>query len=196
MDLDDSNKSEVELLDIANSILALVSSSKKIENEEDLFSDEFYVSIISSLMPDEDFEFEPGKTLEEKAKVLKNLLKYLSNILETDLSKIDAEAIILKHDRENAKDLLELLFSLIQTIIKANLEQMGDEDIELNDEDFKSESFNGNRLNLSEKKVSEMKVDKDEEIDLEKLESLKLGKDKDKGSSKKENEDNEEDKKY
>ena len=183
--MDDSNNSEGYLLELANSILALLNLSAKIENEEDLFSDEFYLTIISVLIQEGELDLKPGKTPEEKVKTLKGLLDYLSSMLETELPKIDVKAIIHKHDREPTKDLLELLFSLIQTIIKANLEQMG-EDIELDDnEEIKSHSFNENKLNLSEKKKSEkMRLDKDEEIDLENLESLRLGKDKDKKKEK------------
>ena len=130
--MDDSNNSEGYLLELANSILALLNLSAKIENEEDLFSDEFYLTIISVLIQEGELDLKPGKTPEEKVKTLKGLLDYLSSMLETELPKIDVKAIIHKHDREPTKDLLELLFSLIQTIIKANLEQMG-EDIELDD---------------------------------------------------------------
>ena len=65
---DDSNNqdNEVELIDIANYILDLLDSSDKIENEEDLFSDEFYISVISALMTDELIKLKPGKTPDEK----------------------------------------------------------------------------------------------------------------------------------
>ena len=192
MDLEDSNISEGYLLEVANTILALLNSSAKIENEEDLFSDEFYISVTSVLIQEEELKLKPGKTSEEKIENLNNLLNYLSTMLEAELQEIDVKSIILNHDRKNAKELLELLCSLIQTIIKANLEQMG-EDLEIDDnEEFKSHSFNENKLNLSEKKSSEkMKLNKDEEIDLENLESLRLGKEK----AKKTNTDKDEEKK-
>ena len=162
MDLDNSNNPEGELLEIANNILSIFNSSDKIENEEDLFSDEFYIQIISILLPDEELQIEPGKTAEEKVENLRELLEYLSKMLEVDLSNIDAKAIILKHDRESTRDLLELCFSLIQNIIKANFEQMGDEDIELDDNQLDTHSLNENKLNLSEKKASEkMRINKD-----------------------------------
>ena len=170
---DDSNNQddEVELVDIANYILALLNSSDKIENEEDLFSDEFYISVISVLMADEEIKLKPGKTPDEKVKNLKELLNFFTNMLEIELPDIDSEAIILEHDRKNTKTLLELLFNLIQTILKAQLEQMGDEDLELDDNE--GNHSNDYKLNLSEKKPQQkMKLDKDEEIDLEKLESL------------------------
>ena len=186
MDLDNSNDQEVDLVELANNILAIFNSSAKIESEEDLFSDEFYISIFSILLQDEELQLEPGKTAEEKVENLKGLLDYLSNVLEIDLSKIDAKDIIVKHNKESAKELLELLSSIIQTLIKANLEQMGDEDIELEDDThLGGHSLNDNKLNLSEKKASEkMRIDKDEEINLENLESLRLGKDKDKDKDK------------
>ena len=196
MDLDNSNNPEGELLEIANNILSIFNASNKIENEEDLFSDEFYIQIISILMNDEELQIEPGKTPEEKVENLRELLEVLSKMLEVDLSSIDVKAIILKHDRESTRDLLELCFSLIQNIIKANLEQMGEEDIELDDNQLDTHSLNENKLNLSETKESEkMRINKDEEINLENLESLRLGKDKDKDKSKNEKKETEEDKK-
>ena len=188
MDEDSNNQyDEVELVDIANYILALLNSSDKIENEEDLFSDEFYISVISVLMADEEIKLKPGKTPDEKVKNLKEILNFFTSMLEIELPDIDSEAIILDHDRKNAKTLLELLFNLIQTILKAQLEQMGDEDLELDDNDGNHSDY---KLNLSEKKSHQkMKLDKDEEIDLEKLESLKLGKDKSKYKSKEKEEE-------
>ena len=184
MDLEDSNNSEGYLLEIANSILSLLNSSSKIESEEELFSDEFYLSIISVLIQEGEIDLKPGKTAEEKVKTLKGLLDYLSSMLETELPQIDVKGIIMKHDRESAKELLELLYSLIQTIIKANLEQLGEE-IELDENDLKSHSFNENKLNLSEKKSKgKIGLDKDEEIDFENLESLRLEKDKKKDKNK------------
>ena len=176
--LDDSNNSEGYLLELANTILSLFNSSSKIENEEDLFSDEFYISIFSFLVQEGgELDIEPGKTAEEKVQNLKNLLDILSGILEAEPPKIDVKAIIMKHDKKNTKDLLELFFSLIQNIIKANL----GEEIELDEEEIKSNSFEDNKLNLSEKKPKKkMPLDKDEEIDLENLESLRLSKDKNK----------------
>ena len=191
MDLEDSNNSEGYLLEVANTILALLNSSAKIENEEELFSDEFYILVTSPLIQEQELKLKPGKTSEKKIENLSSLLNYLSSMLEAELPEVDVKSIILNHDRKNTKDLLELLCSLIQTIIKANLEQMG-EDFELDDnEEFKSHSFNENKLNLSDKKPNEkMKLNKEEEIDLENLESLRLGKEKTKkiNSDKKENE--------
>ncbi len=54
-------------------------------------------------------------------------------MLEMEFPDIDSEAIILEHDRKNAKTLLELLFYLIQTILKAQVELMGDGDLKLDD---------------------------------------------------------------
>ena len=178
--LDDSNNSEGYLLELANSILSILNSTEQIENEDDLFSDEFYISIISILIQEGEADIEPGKTKEEKVQNLKALLDYLSKMLEAELPKIDVKAIIMKHDKKNTKELLELLYSIIQTIIKANLA----EDIDLEDEELKTNSLNDNKLNLSEKKSKgKMQLDKDEEFDLENLESLRLGKDKNKDKS-------------
>ena len=71
---------------------------------------------------------------------------------------------------------------------------MGDEGFELDDDiQLGSHSLNDNKLNLSEKKAREkMRIDKDEEINLENLESLRLGKDKDKEKEKKTTEEKKE----
>ena len=132
---DDSNNqdNEIELIDIANYILTLLDSSDKLENEEDLFSDEFYISIISVLVTDELNKLKPGKTPDEKVKNIKELLNFFKNSLEIGFPDIDPEAIILEHDRKNTKTLLELFFNLIQTILKAQLELMGDKDLKLDD---------------------------------------------------------------
>ena len=43
---EESQIMEGDLLNIANNILSLLNYSQKLENEEDLFLDDFYVSII------------------------------------------------------------------------------------------------------------------------------------------------------
>ena len=188
--MNDSNSSnqnveEGELLLIANNILSLLNYSSKLEDENDLFLDDFYISIIGNILVDDETELKPGKTLEEKAKSLKNLIKSLSVMIETDLSSIDGEAIVLKHDRVSAKNLLGIIYELIETMIKVNLDQQ-DDDVLVEDNLNNSDILQKNRMNLSEDK---MHLNKDEEIDIDTLKSLKLGKDKDekKKSDKKEN---------
>ena len=172
-----SNQSvqEGELLLYANNILGLLNYSSKLENEEDLFSDEFYISIIGNILVEDESELKPGKTKEEKAKSLKNLIESLSAMIETDLSSIDGEAIVLKHDKKSAKKLLVIINELIETMIKVNLAQQDDEEDVADIGDLNnSDILQKNRMNLSEDK---MHLNKDEEIDIDTLKSLKLGKD-------------------
>ena len=114
---------EGEVLQIANNILSLLEHSNQLDDEEALFSDEFYISILSNLLTEQNYEIKPGETPEQKVKSLKQLIKLLSEIIETDLSQISAKGIIMEHDKFSAKALLELIEDLIKTLINANLEE-------------------------------------------------------------------------
>ena len=119
---------EGEVLQIANNILSLLEYSNQLDDEEALFSDEFYISILSNLLTEQNYEIKPGETPEQKVKSLKLLIKLLSEIIETDLSQISAKGIIMEHDKFSAKALLELIEDLIKTLINANLEEEGEEE--------------------------------------------------------------------
>ena len=119
---------EGEVLQIANNILSLLEYSNQLDDEEALFSDEFYISILSNLLTEQNYEIKPGETPEQKVKILKQLIKLLSEIIETDLSQISAKGIIMEHDKFSAKALLELIEDLIKTLINANLEEEGEEE--------------------------------------------------------------------
>jgi hypothetical protein len=169
MDLDDSNESSLDIVDMANMILHALNSSKQI-SEEDLYSDEFYISVFIVLMTgEEEVKMDPGKTPEEKIENLKLIIDNLAQIFQGEIPDIDVKKIILKKDKENAKKLVEIYFAMIQMVIQENMkleEEKGD-----TDEEIKSHSFNDNRMNLSEKKETEkMRRNKDEEINLENLE--------------------------
>ena len=110
-----------EVLQIANNILGLLDYSQQLDDEDVLFSDEFYISILSNLLTEQNYEIKPGETPEEKVKSLKQLIKLLGQIIEMDLSQISAKGIILEHDKSSAKSLLELIEELIKTLINANL---------------------------------------------------------------------------
>ena len=139
-----------EVLQIANNILGLLDYSQQLDDEDILFSDEFYISILSNLLTEQNYEIKPGETPEEKVKSLKQLIKLLGQIIEMDLSQISAKGIILDHDKSSAKSLLELIEELIKTLINANLEEeekngnkspnKKDESIELKDEKNNSEN--------------------------------------------------------
>ena len=134
----------------ANNILNLLEYSEQLTDEDVLFSDEFYISILSNLLTDKKFDIKPGNTPEEKVKSLKKLLKLLGETIEMDLSQISAQGIIMEHDKASAKSFLELLEELIKTLMNANLEdedesekndnKNDDMNIKENNEEIKNES--------------------------------------------------------
>ena len=131
-----------ELLHIANNILSMLESSNQLDDENFLFSDEFYISILSNLLTEQNQEIIIGETPEEKVKSLKKLIKLLSEIIEADLSHINAKKIILDHDKASTKSLLELIEDLIKTLMNANFEEeenKKEESIELKEEKNKSD---------------------------------------------------------
>ena len=171
MDLEDSNESDLDIVDMANFILAAFNSPNQV-SEEDLYSDEFYILVFSAFMSEEEeVKIDPGKTQQEKVENLKLILANLAQIFQGEIPDIDPKKIIIKKDKENAKKLVEIFYALIQMLIQEKMkfeEEKGD-----TDEEIKSHSFNENRMNLSEKKETEkMRRNKDEEINLENLESL------------------------
>ena len=132
------------LLKIANNILNLLDYPSELEREEDLYSDDFYIAIIGNLISDRKFDIKPGNTLEEKVKSLKKLINMLSEIIDMDLSHIDAEGIIMNNDKISTKCLLELIEELIKALINENEE---------------SESSNKNTLSESNNKVHNISDD-------------------------------------
>ena len=115
------------LLKIANNILELLDYPSELENEDDLFLDDFYIAIVGNLISDRKFELQPGKDNEEKVKSLTQLINLLSEIIEMDLSHINASGIINKHDRVSAKCLLELIEELIKALINENEKEENEE---------------------------------------------------------------------
>ena len=130
------------LLKIANNILELLDYPSELENEDDLFLDDFYIAIVGNLISDRKFELQPGKDNEEKVKSLTQLINLLSEIIEMDLSHISASGIINKHDRISAKCLLELIEELIKALINENeneFEKEENEETESGQENHKIE---------------------------------------------------------
>ena len=195
--MDDSNSMNQDipknsLLTIVNTIYSLLSINKEIKEEDALYSDEIYIEIISSLIPDLQDEITPGQTPEEKVEIIKNLLSLLNNLIEANLSDIDAEKLILEHDKESAKNFLELLLELISTLMNAGEEEAEEDednilgkhnisDGNINNKKVKSTSFEGNK-----------KYNKEDEINIDNLESLKMSLDKKSENKKTENNKNEE----
>ena len=116
--MDDSNSSNQintsDLLILANEIYNVLNINKEIESEDELFSDEVYIKIITTLILE---EIKPGNTPEEKVQTINKLLSKLSKLIGADLSEISAEKIIIEKDKESVKHFLEFLFELINTII-------------------------------------------------------------------------------
>ena len=190
---EDINLDNIDITDLANSMLGLLNVSKQV-TEEDLYSDEFYILVFTALMSEEEIQLDPGNTPEEKIENINGIVNSLSSLIGNELPPIDAKKIVMKKDKENMKILVGLFYNLFQMIVQENLkmeEEKGD------DEDPRSHSFNENRMNLSDKKETEkIRRNKDEEINLDNLESLELGKNKNKGKKKpkEENEDEKEQK--
>ena len=158
-DQNDESIPDSSLLSTANNILYLLGSSKKMTNDEELYSDKFYISTLSNILSDQKFDIQPGKTQKEKVKNLKKLIELLSEILEIDLSHISPESIIVKHDKSNAKSFLDLLEELIKTLMNAvNMEEEENEK-----ENKESEKENKNSDNKKAKKKNENKSDSNSE---------------------------------
>ena len=154
---------EGSLLRIANNILNLLDYPSELENEEDLFLDDFYIAIVGNLISDRKFDLQPGKDNEEKVESLTQLINLLSDIIEMDLSHISAKGIINDHDRVSAKCLLELIEELIKALINENEKEENEESEtdngrnqkieEIDQEDSNLDSIN-QRHNISEGNVN------------------------------------------
>ena len=160
MDID-----EDDLLSIPNTIYQLLGQEKEIKSEDELYSDEVYLDIISILLPNIDGEITPGKTPEEKIETIGLLLSLLGKLLEADLD-IDPKKIVLEHDKENAKNFLGILLKVTTSLLNSGAELEEEED-----------EFEENKMNISDPR---MKFNNDESV-----ESLRLGRDKKKDKSEK-----------
>ena len=158
MDID-----EDDLLSIPNTIYQILGQEKEIKSEDELYSDEVYLDIISILLPNIDGEITPGKTPEEKIETIGLLLSLLGKLLEADLD-IDPKKIVLEHDKENAKNFLEILLKVTTSLLNSGAELEEEED-----------EFEENKMNISDPR---MKFNNDESV-----ESLRLGRDKKKEKS-------------
>ena len=168
----ESIKEDDEVLKVANNILSLLDYSQQLNDDEILYSDEFYISILSNLLTEQNNELKPGETPEQKVKSLQNLIQFLSEIIEMDLSQISAEGIIMEHDKESAKSLLELIEELIKTLINSNtVEAEGEGNKNSNrkkktENEFESEELINEKNNNDDniRKIRErMKLSEDEE---------------------------------
>ncbi len=154
---DNQNVPKGSLLNIANNILELLDYPSELENEDDLFLDDFYIAIVGNLISDRKFDLQPGKDNEEKVKSLTQLINLLSEIIEMDLSHISASGIINKHDRVSAKCLLELIEELIKALINENENENENEN--QNDDNEETESGQGNGHKIEENDQEESLLD-------------------------------------
>jgi hypothetical protein len=190
--LSNGESQNLDILSLARGIYELLSINKEIESEDELFSDEVYIEIITKIIPDIQDEISPGSTPEEKVEIIKMLLSLLGNLVEANLSKINPKKLVLEHDKDSAKNFLELLLELISTLMNAGEEEAEEDednilgkhnisDGNINNKKVKSTSFEGNK-----------KYNKEDEINIDNLESLKMSLDKKSENKKTENNKNEE----
>ncbi len=137
------------LLEIANRILNLLDYPSELENEEDLFLDDFYIAIVGNLINDNKFDLKPGIDNEEKVQSLKKLTNLLQEIIEMDLSHINPEAIIYKHDRISTKCLLELIEELIKALINENEKEENEESESIREKNRKIEEIEQEEISNS-----------------------------------------------
>ena len=147
------------LLTLANKIYSIFYQDKEIKSIEELFSDKIYLDIIGNLLPNIQEEINPGKTDEEKIETLSLLLSLLSKLIDSEID-IDPEKIILEHDKKSAQNFLEILLEITMSLINSGAEFEEEED-----------ELEERKMNISD---PGMKYDE------ESVESLRLGRDKNK----------------
>ena len=147
------------LLTLANKIYSIFYQDKEIKSIEELFSDKIYLDIIGNLLPNIQEEISPGKTDEEKIETLSLLLSLLSKLIDSEID-IDPVKIILEHDKKNAQNFLEILLEITMSLINSGAEFEEEED-----------ELEERKMNISD---PGMKYDE------ESVESLRLGRDKNK----------------
>ena len=147
------------LLTLANKIYSIFYQDKEIKSIEELFSDKIYLDVIGNLLPNIQEEISPGKTDEEKIETLSLLLSLLSKLIDSEID-IDPEKIILEHDKKSAQNFLEILLEITMSLINSGAEFEEEED-----------ELEERKMNISD---PGMKYDE------ESVESLRLGRDKNK----------------
>ena len=196
-----SNSQNIDNFSLAKGIYELLGINKELESEEDLFSDEVYIEIITKIIPDIQEEISPGNTPEEKVETIKILLSLLGNLVEANLSKINAKKIVIEHDKESVKNFLELLLQLINVIINNGEEEFEEDEENMMD---KLDKHNISDGNLNKKKIKSNSFDEDkklnnfnkeEEVNIDDIESLKLSRDKKNDKNKKDDKNKKENEK-
>ena len=181
---------EEDLINIANAIYSILSQEKEIKSEEELFSDNVYIDIIGTLLPNIQGEISPGETPEEKIENIGLLLSLLNKLLETELD-IDPKKIIIDKDKESAKTFLEILLEVTTSLLNSGAEFEEEEDeleerkMNISDPGMKynEESVESLRLGKDKKSGKKSGKKKEEKIKKEDKEDLLDGLDKEKSQS-------------
>ena len=181
---------EEDLINIANAIYSILSQEKEIKSEEELFSDNVYIDIIGTLLPNIQGEISPGETPEEKIENIGLLLSLLNKLLEAELD-IDPKKIIIDKDKESAKTFLEILLEVTTSLLNSGAEFEEEEDeleerkMNISDPGMKynEESVESLRLGKDKKSGKKSGKKKEEKIKKEDKEDLLDGLDKEKSQS-------------
>ena len=160
-------------MQLANAIFSELGIDNVLEEEEKLYtyknlfiiSDDFYISVISFIVPENSFNLEPGDTKEQMSQNLIKLVEFLGGIVEINLAHIDTKAIIYRKDSVSAKHLLELVFELILVLKKEQMNQEGEEEEEYDDKGDQGEEVDTERNQLESMDQDQMsKSVKNDEI--------------------------------
>lgn len=157
--LENSNEgNHIDNLALANQILEALGQEFSLNNEDYLYDDEFYLTIIGNIIPENSIDMESGETQKEKAKKIDSLLEYLSHIIELDLSHLSGKGIVIKKDENCVNGFLQLIAQLITVLKNENIDD--DNNID-----------NSNLINASEPNSQQLN-DNDLRIDSELLDDI------------------------
>lgn len=137
MNQEEDSKIEYGVLTLANNILEALGQTNYLENDDILYSDEFYLTIVNRIVPDNTFDATLGETQEEQSEKLAELIDFLASIADVDLSHIDSRKIIYERDESSALTLLELILQLINILKNEdnnNSQLINDEDLRVDSE--------------------------------------------------------------
>lgn len=85
-----------------------------------LSRDEFYLRVIEEIVQKENFEFTEAETEQEMIDNINKLTAFLSTIIEIKIENISGEGIIIDQNREEVRNLLELIIEIIEVINKSD----------------------------------------------------------------------------
>ena len=148
MTTQEQENTQYGVITLANHILDALGQQMTLEDDELLYTDEFYLQVVNSIVPPNSIDENPGTTEEEKVQKLSQLIEYLSNIVEIDLSNVSAYGIIMERDENSAKTLLELILQLIMVLKNeedTNSQLINDDDLRVDSEFFDEHKKTGEK---------------------------------------------------